>query len=308
MAQDVCPLCTLRLSQPPRQDGDATFFPCRICGTFGISSAILAEIPGGEASLREAAIHSRRIADAGGLPPVFFHGHWPEPRAGRPNVASLSHNVLLQLAESSTGPGSHVRLNDPADQMRVALRADLPYNVDLHYLLRALHSEQLIEWSTGNSALVLAKGWRALDEAPALAEPGRCFVAMSFAPELSEVFQDGIRPAVEKDCKGGHAVRLDFVEHAGPVDERMVGEIRRAQFVVADFTGHRNGVYFESGFALGIGRPVIWCCRKDAMVEAHFDTRQFNYIDWTDPANLRVRLARRIVALGLLPPAPDYVS
>jgi hypothetical protein len=49
---------------------------------------------------------------------------------------------------------------------------------------------------------------------------------------------------------------------------------------VADFTGQRGGVYFEAGFALGLGQQVIWLCRKDVLNDVHFDTRQYNYITW----------------------------
>jgi hypothetical protein len=73
--------------------------------------------------------------------------------------------------------------------------------------------------------------------------------------------------------------------------------------VVADFTGHRGGVYFEAGYAQGRGIPVIWCCRKDDIEHAHFDTRQNNHVTWTTPAELRELLKNRIAAtLPVYPP------
>ena len=33
--------------------------------------------------------------------------------------------------------------------------------------------------------------------------------------------------------------------------------------MVCDLTGYRGGVYFEAGFASGLGLPVIYTCRKD---------------------------------------------
>ena len=60
------------------------------------------------------------------------------------------------------------------------------------------------------------------------------------------------------------------------------------------FTGHRGGVYFEAGFALGLGREVIWTCRKDDMKDLHFDIRQYNTLDWEDPEDLATRLQHRI--------------
>jgi hypothetical protein len=66
---------------------------------------------------------------------------------------------------------------------------------------------------------------------------------------------------------------------------------------VADFTGHRAGVYFEAGFALGLNLPVFWTCRKDNLTDLHFDIRQFNCIDWNDPGELAHRLQKRIEAV-----------
>jgi nucleoside 2-deoxyribosyltransferase len=89
---------------------------------------------------------------------------------------------------------------------------------------------------------------------------------------------------------------LDLVEHNEKICDRIIAEIRTCQFLVADVTLQRPGVYFEAGFAMGLGRPVIWTCRKDDLVDVHFDTRQYNHIDWKDSGGLRMRLADRIKA------------
>jgi len=47
---------------------------------------------------------------------------------------------------------------------------------------------------------------------------------------------------------------------------------------------------------LGIGRPVIWICQKSDVGTLHFDTRQYNMIDYSDTADLRCRLQYRIEA------------
>ena len=65
---------------------------------------------------------------------------------------------------------------------------------------------------------------------------------------------------------------------------------------MADFTGQRGGVYFEAGFAMGLGIPVIWTCRDTDINDLHFDTRQYNHIPWANPKELRVRLQNRIEA------------
>jgi nucleoside 2-deoxyribosyltransferase len=91
-------------------------------------------------------------------------------------------------------------------------------------------------------------------------------------------------------------VRIDRVHHNEKICDKVVAEIRMCQFLVADVTLQRPGVYFEAGFAMGLGRAVIWSCREDDLKNVHFDTRQYNHIVWKDPSNLRTQLTDRIKA------------
>ena len=127
--------------------------------------------------------------------------------------------------------------------------------------------------------------------------PGRCFVAMSFANEMDYACDLAIEPAL-KDS-GLDPRRVDKILDNRNIDEKIIAELRDAELVVADFTLQRAGVYFEAGFARGLGREVFWCCQKDDMSNLHFDTRQFTFIDWTDPDDLKERLTNKIKALGL---------
>jgi nucleoside 2-deoxyribosyltransferase len=92
-------------------------------------------------------------------------------------------------------------------------------------------------------------------------------------------------------------LRIDQKEHANKICDEIIAEIRRSRFVVADYTGHRGGVYYEAGFATGRGLHVILTCRKNDMDKLHFDIRQYNCIDWQSPEQLAQRLQVRIEAL-----------
>ncbi len=136
-------------------------------------------------------------------------------------------------------------------------------------------------------------GWERVNAPSGGFVPGRCFVAMAFKPELDSAFRDGIRAAVRDGC-GFDALRMDGLEHNDKICDRIIVEIRRAQFVIADFTFQRGGVYFEAGFAAALQRPVIWTCKACHFKRLHFDTRQHNYIKWDTPSDLRAQLATRI--------------
>lgn len=170
---------------------------------------------------------------------------------------------------------------------------------DLNALLGLLHQLGRIErvGSRGPYWLVRVTpaGWQhveALESARIRSK--QAFVAMSFAKEMDAAYVDGIKPALT--ATGFTDFRVDRAQFTGKIDDRIIAELRRSGFVVADFTGHRQGAYFEAGFAMGLDRPVIWCCRAHDVDKAHFDTRQYNHIMWTTPEELRTRLIDRIRA------------
>lgn len=152
-------------------------------------------------------------------------------------------------------------------------------------------------------------GWAYLEAQDAAgASHDQAFVAMWFSKEVSDAYDLGIEPAIK--ATGYRPMRIDRKEHNNKIDDEIIAEIRRSRFVIADFTCGmavdrdggpvalpRGGVYYEAGFAQGLGIPVIWTCRSDHIAHVHFDTRQFNHITWSTPEDLRVRLVNRIGAV-----------
>ena len=118
---------------------------------------------------------------------------------------------------------------------------------------------------------------------------------MWFDPTMTDTYEHGIRAAVEDDCHY-RAIHVGKAPANGDITNRIIAEIRSCQFIVADFTGHRPGVYYEAGFAEGLRRPVIRTCREDHFDALHFDTRQFHHLKWTTPADLREQLADHVKA------------
>ena len=125
------------------------------------------------------------------------------------------------------------------------------------------------------------------------------FVAMWFDDSMNESYQSGIEQAVWD--AGYKPFRIDQKEHINKIDDEIIAEIRHSRFLVADFTqgddGARGGVYYEAGFAHGLGIPVIFTCREDAVDKLHFDTNHYNHIVWTTPEELREKLNNRILAV-----------
>ena len=76
-----------------------------------------------------------------------------------------------------------------------------------------------------------------------------------------------------------------------------MAEIKNSRFVIADVTDQRPGVYFEAGYAIGLGLPVIWSVRENDLRNVHFDTRQYNHIVWKGEDDLEEQLYNRVLAV-----------
>lgn len=145
------------------------------------------------------------------------------------------------------------------------------------------------------------KGWMRVDELQRNeVQSSQAFIAMWFNADTQEPYENGIFKAIQDS--GYDPRRVDQQHHhLNKVDDEIIAEIRRSRFLVADFTCEpekvRGGVYFETGFAMGIDIPIIWTCKDTSMNDLHFDTRQYPHIVWKDSADLYIRLKARIGAL-----------
>ncbi len=81
--------------------------------------------------------------------------------------------------------------------------------------------------------------------------------------DMQKTYENAIEPAISTSKDKYTAMRIDCKEHCNDINDEMIAEIRKSKFVVADLTGYRGGVYFEAGFAYGLGLPVIYTCNQE---------------------------------------------
>ena len=220
-------------------------------------------------------------------------------RAPRWTVPEKGDLVLEMMARMTDKPGSQSKFEASRDYPLVAARDPQ----EVAWIIEALADRRFLEgvtidlgtMSSARGTLTL-KGWERVAELRQAGPNSRfVFVAMSFSGALSNLYDGAIAPAVRQ--AGYEPIRVDRKEHANPIDDEIVGSIRRSRFMVADFTGQRAGVYFEAGMMTGLGRTVIWMCDKRELREVHFDVRQRNFIDWDSVEDARQRLYKRILAI-----------
>ena len=125
-------------------------------------------------------------------------------------------------------------------------------------LANALMEEGLLDKTDQQDYLrVTPRGYILAREKPRSASQNG-FIAMWFDPAMNAARLEGLEPAI-RDA-GYNPVVVSGVEHINKIDDEIVSQIRKSRFLVADLTGHRGGVYFEAGFALGLG------CRFSGLV------------------------------------------
>lgn len=216
--------------------------------------------------------------------------------------------------------------------IEVPIQEDYPYyhcssQHELANLFRFLCEEILI--GTKNKAdphtglWIAPRGYERLRELRKTRDSRQCFVAMWLDPSMTHVFEDAIRPAIEYLEEGAttsrfKTLRIDNKEHTNDINDEIISEIRRSRFMVCDLTGYRGGVYFEAGFAYGLGLEVIYTCREDWIKQQikkivdkdgvehsilrdgiHFDLEHRNRIAWSEDKlhDLKKALTDRIKAV-----------
>ena len=150
---------------------------------------------------------------------------------------------------------------------------------------------------------ISAEGWLHIDELrKSTFTSDTAFIAMWF-DETTKKYREAVIAAIQY-CDYNPVI-LDQEEYNGFIMEQAVSQIKRARFVVADFTcrpesvendkvkaGVRGGVYWEAGMAYGLSKHVIHTCEEneEAKIRRHFDIDQYNTIFWkSDDLNTAIR-------------------
>lgn len=279
----ICAFCERPIAADPQVFGDAYIFDCVRCGQYILSGtlrAMLARLDSRSKSILSIVVR-RRPKDSKGFPPTITTdnvGRLVESYR-QPTPAERRRRVLLHVAEESSDVGAQVSL--PAQDWYPFFECHT--EGALQRIYRSLAETGELEDDGLSGQLVLSmKGWEAVSPAGRYV-PRTCFVAMSFEPALTRTYDNAIAPAVSA-CQLD-LVRLDRVHHNENINDRILADIRKCEVLIADFTDHRGGVYFEAGFALGLDRTVVFTCRESDFERGtgvHFDTRPYNHILWSD--------------------------
>jgi hypothetical protein len=269
---------------------------CRRCGEFwleldlALTPIIREEFrPYVSIATRQAWAHGERLK----LGTDNWRGLADASRSVR--VSAKVETALYLICEGSRVPGGSLPVNPSLDYPLFGAVNSAELSTYLAHLVGENFVTGPITLGGDGNYSPTIKGWQAIEPMTSPGgEPDRCFVAMWFADDLDVVYQTGFVKALEGCGFRPYRVKEDPTNKA--VIDRILAEIRRSHFVVADFTGNRPSVYYEAGFARGVGREVISTCREGETSSLAFDTRHLGHVVWKDAEDLRIKLTNSVQA------------
>jgi hypothetical protein len=170
------------------------------------------------------------------------------------------------------------------------------------FYINALHRSGLIQYSPDprismqGHVFITIEG---LQKAVNLREFGKdskkCFVAMAFNDQTIN-YREAIKSALNANGYVPIIIDEQNIDSDKTIPDSIIAAIKQCKFCIADFSFHRHGVYFESGFALGLGKQVIYLCEESHFNYAHFDIKQLQHIIYKAPDELESKLSNKIQA------------
>lgn len=295
-----CPVCSSQLVKVTVQS-DRYYYECPRCGSYTLSHEANMDL---NRYLQKYEYASPKLSYV--INRITKNQQWALltsdlienilKNTSMPTPQEQLNNFILWLGGKQSTPGEMARITDDTEAATGVVDTESMGFIMEHARERGLVSGA-ISRETGHYTFGLMQltfsGWTYFYDLQHGSHATRqVFMAMKFGDEqLDSIYRDYFKPAV--GATGFDLRRLDEDQPAGLIDDRLRVEIRQSRFLIADLTHHNKGAYWEAGFAEGLGKPVIYTCRRDAFEngEVHFDTNHHLTVIW-EPDNLEAAIVR----------------
>jgi hypothetical protein len=95
---------------------------------------------------------------------------------------------------------------------------------------------------------------------------------------------------------GLYAERIDEPASNERITDRVLESLRKAEYVIVDLRGSRPNVFYEAGYAHGIGKIPIYVARQGTTLE--FDLKDYPVIFFKNMTELKGSLEKHLGGLA----------
>ncbi|MFZ5910882.1 MAG: hypothetical protein ACOYYU_12780 [Chloroflexota bacterium] len=302
----VCPICgdNYLINSKPLESFPGVRNECERCGTYKIDRVLI--YPGDPpwAKVRHLVSAWVRRENKGGITPIVGKGVTTIEQAsnpewwvnqylnlGFPKTTMEKVDALLIILSANVGGDLRAYISLKPSFISEIAAVNMQ---EIKGLIHILEEFGFVEITNDSyTCRISGRGWLRIDELRKTMLTGdSAFVAMWFS-EHTKNYREAVIAAIVH-C-GYRPIIVDQEEYSGFIMDQVISLLKQARFVIADFTcrseevsadgvknGVRGGVYWESGMAYGLGKPLIHTCEDnhESRTRIHFDVDQYNTIFW----------------------------
>ncbi len=285
-----CPVCNTKPNNP-RSIGDRVELDCPRCGHYQMSRSAVSITNTKLKNQQKQALVShyirKRVTDNDKIPTI--KSNWLNKIIEEhelPDPHTQGENLILWVGKTYANKFEEWVRTKASENPALRAVIGAKNDAEVEYIYRNLKAEGLFDLQDSSRADLFRlnfKGWERYHEL--LKNPPNTklvFMAMPFGKnQLNKVYEK-YKKAV-KDT-GFKLTRADETPEAGNITNKILVDIQRSKFVIAELTYNNNGAYWEAGFAEGLGKKVIYMFNKtlNGGGETHFDIRQSQTIFWEE--------------------------
>jgi hypothetical protein len=290
---EICPICSSNVIEGFKNLHDDGYVDCPFCGKYRVSGTALVVIPRVVAEERKSSAklsHAIRLMqDSGSVPRLNAKIIEEIIKRPLPKPSEQADLLMRLISQKVPGPGETVFVDYPTAGAAIGAMSEEGFALVLKHLVQSGMIEgRLVQnkdtYGRGHFTPTIL-GWEYYESLRQGQKTYRkIFMAMQYSDvTLDRIVEEIIRPAIEE--VGFILVRLDDNPQAGLIDDRLRVEIQSCDLVISDLTHDNAGAYWESGYAEGLGKPVVYTCEKEKFESpktTHFDTNHHLTVVWDE--------------------------
>lgn len=204
-------------------------------------------------------------------------------------VSGRIEKLLEFLARTTKRIGDVIDLSDVTIMERAFAWSESSDWRELEFLLNHLIQTTRIERVSASGWFkVTVEGFDVHQKRKPEHDPSQVFVALWFNNETNALWE-ALELAIRNS--GYAPIRIDNQHFWGSIDEEIITQIKQSKFLVADLThgmeGARGSVYFEAGYAMGLGKAIVLTVHEDFLNDerpgkVHFDLQHHTILTWSE--------------------------